>query len=149
MYKHILISTDGSKLSLRAVKQAAELARTCKAKITALYVIEPYMPRMADESLIPAGLARDQAAYRKISEKTAGDALAKVEKGLATAKVKCTTEFVTDPMPWHGIVETAKKRKCDLVVMASHGRGGFAGLVLGSETNKVLAHSKIPVLVCR
>ena len=148
MYKHILISTDGSKLSLRAVKQAAELARTCKAKITALYVIEPYMPRMADESLIPAGLARDQAAYRKISEKTAGDALAKVEKGLATAKVKCR-RIRHRPMPWHGIVETAKKRKCDLIVMASHGRGGFAGLVLGSETNKVLAHSKIPVLVCR
>ena len=81
MYKHILVSTDGSKLSLKAVKEAAEIARTCKAKITALYVIEPYMPRMADESLIPAGLARDQAAYRKISEKTAADALCQGREG--------------------------------------------------------------------
>lgn len=149
MYKHILVSTDGSKLSLKAVKEAGELARTCKAKVTAVYVIEPYMPRIADESMVPLTLSRDQAAYKKISEKAASDALAKAAKDLAAAKVKCTGEFVADSMPWHGILEVAKKRKCDLIVMASHGRGGFAGLVLGSETHKVLAHSKTPVLVCR
>ena len=149
MFKHILVPTDGSKLSLKAVKQAAALARTCKAKVTALYVIEPYLPRMPEESLVPVSLARDQAEYKKVSEKTAAAALAKVEKGLATAKVKCTGEFVTDTMPWRGILETARKRKCDLIVMASHGRGGLAGVILGSETHKVLAHSKTPVLVCR
>jgi nucleotide-binding universal stress UspA family protein len=149
MYKHILVPTDGSKLSLKAVKAAAGLARTCKAKVTALYVIEPYMPRIADESLVPMSLTRDQAAYKRISEKTAGDALARVAKGLVAEKVKCATEFVADPMPWHGILETARKRKCDLIVMASHGRGGLAGLVLGSETHRVLSHSKTPVLVCR
>jgi nucleotide-binding universal stress UspA family protein len=149
MYKHILVPTDGSKLSLKAVKTAAGLARACKAKVTALYVFEPYMPRLADESIVPLRLTRDQAAYRKTSEKAAEDALARVAKGLAAEKVKCATEFVADPMPWHGILETAKKRKCDLIVMASHGRGGLAGLVLGSETHRVLAHSKTPVLVCR
>ena len=149
MYKHILVPTDGSKLSLKAVKQAAGLARTCKAKITALFVIEPYMPRMADESLIPTSLVRDRDTYRKLSEKVASDALRKVEKGFALAKLACKTEFITDPMPWHGILEAAKKGKCDLIVMASHGRGGLAGVLLGSETHKVLAHSKTPVLVCR
>ncbi|HTP46573.1 MAG TPA: universal stress protein [Usitatibacter sp.] len=149
MYKHILVPTDGSKLSLKAVKEAAGVARTCKAKVTALYVIEPYLPRMPEESLIPVSLARDQAEYKKVSEKVAGAALAKVQKALATAKVKCAVEFVTDSMPWHGILEAARKRKCDLIVMASHGRGGLAGVILGSETHKVLAHSKTPVLVCR
>ncbi|HUL55479.1 MAG TPA: universal stress protein [Usitatibacter sp.] len=149
MYKHILVPTDGSKLSLKAVKEAAALARACKAKVTALYVIEPYLPRIADESLIPASLARDQAEYKKNSEKIASDALAKVGKGLVASKVKYAGEFVTDAMPWRGILDTARKRKCDLIVMASHGRGGLAGVILGSETHKVLAHSKTPVLVCR
>jgi nucleotide-binding universal stress UspA family protein len=149
MYKHILVPTDGSKLSLKAVKEAAGLARACKAKITALYVYEPYMPRAADESMIPLGLTRDQVAYKKAAEAAADAALAKVAKGLAASKMKCDTAFIADPMPWHGILEAARKRKCDLVVMASHGRGGLAGLVLGSETHRVLAHSKIPVLVCR
>jgi nucleotide-binding universal stress UspA family protein len=149
MYKHILVPTDGSKLSLKAVNEAAGLAGACKAKVTAVYVIEPYMPRIPDESLIPVRLARDQAAYWEIAQKKAAEALAKVGKALAKAKVKCDSEFVTDPMPWHGILEAAKKRKCDLIVMASHGRGGLAGLLLGSETHRVLAHSKTPVLVCR
>jgi len=149
MYKHILVPTDGSKLSLKAVKTAAGLARACKAKVTALYVYEPYMPRAADESIVPMGLTRDQVAYKNAAEAAAKAALAKVEKGLAVAKVKCETASVSDPLPWHGILEAARKRKCDLVVMASHGRGGLAGLVLGSETHRVLAHSKIPVLVCR
>ena len=149
MYKHILVPTDSSKLSLKAVKEAAQLARACKAKVTALFVIEPYMPRVSDESLVPQSLTRDQAVYKKFSEKAAADALAKAEKGFAAAKVKCTTEFVVDPMPWHGILDVARRRKCDLIVMASHGRGGFMGVLLGSETHKVLSHSKIPVLVCR
>ena len=149
MYKHILVPTDGSRLSLKAVKEAVNLAKTCKAKVTALFVIEPYMPRISDESIMPIGLARDQEAYRQISEKAASDALAKVQKGFAASKVSCKTEFTTDPMPWHGILDTAKKRKCDLIVMASHGRGGLAGVLLGSETHKVLAHSRTPVLVCR
>lgn len=149
MYKHILVPTDGSKLSLKAVKEAAGLARSCKAKVTAVFVIEPYMPRASDESLMPVGLARDQEVYRKAAEKAATDGLLKAEKGFAAAKVACKAEFITDPSPWHGILDMAKRRKCDLIVMASHGRGGFVSVLLGSETHKVLAHSKIPVLVCR
>jgi nucleotide-binding universal stress UspA family protein len=149
VYKHILVPTDGSKLSLKAVKEAAGIAKLAKSKVTALYVIEPYMPRMTEDSLVPFSLARLQAEYKDASEKAAGQALDKVQKALAGAKVSCEKAFVTDPMPWHGVLEAARKRKCDLIVMASHGRSGLAGVLIGSETHKVLAHSKTPVLVCR
>jgi nucleotide-binding universal stress UspA family protein len=149
MYTHILVPTDGSRLAMKAVKDAASLAKACKAKVTALYVIEPYMPNYGDESLVPSGLTRDQAFYRKISEATARKALAKAVKAFAAKKVSCKTQFAIDPRPWNGILEAARKGKCDLVVMASHGRGGIASVILGSEAHKVLAHSKVPVLVVR
>ena len=149
MFRHILVPTDGSPLSLKAVKQAAGVAKLAKAKVTALYVIEPYLPRMTDDSLVPYNLARLQTEYKAASEKAANEALDKVEKALSRSKVACARSFTTDPLPWHGILETARKRKCDLIVMASHGRGGLAGVLIGSETHKVLAHSKTPVLVCR
>jgi nucleotide-binding universal stress UspA family protein len=75
--------------------------------------------------------------------------LAKVKSAAAAHKVRCETAFVSDDQPWEAIVKTAKGRKCDLIVMASHGRRGIEGLLLGSETHKVLTHSKTPVLVCR
>ena len=66
-----------------------------------------------------------------------------------TESVPCETEMITDSEPWQGIIDAARSKKCDLIVMASHGRRGLAGLLLGSETTKVLTHSKTPVLVCR
>jgi len=149
MYKHILVPTDGSKLAMRAVKHAAGLAKACKAKLTVLYVIEPYLPPVGGENMLPSVFAQDEAAYRLVADKAADAALAKVTRALATSRVKCDTLKIVDALPWRGIVEGARKRRCDVVVMASHGRGALAGVVLGSETTKVLAHTKVPVLVCR
>ena len=149
MYKHILVPTDGSKLSLKAVKAAAGLAKLSRAKVTALYVIEPFTPRVTDDSLVPFSAARLQAEYKQGSEEMAERALAKVKRTLSASKVACDGLFMTDAHPWRGILDTVRKRKCDLIVMASHGRGGLAGVLIGSETHKVLAHSKTPVLVCR
>jgi nucleotide-binding universal stress UspA family protein len=149
MYKHILVPTDGSRLSLKAAREAARLARNMKAKVTAVYVIEPYMPPMIGEGGTFTSLTRMQHEYREATEKQAASALKKVEKALAGEKLACTGVSTIDPMPWHGILQTAKAKKCDVIVMASHGRGGVASILLGSETQKVLAHSKTPVLVCR
>ena len=150
MYKHILVPTDGSPLSLKAAKEAANLARTLKAKLTAVYVMEPYMPPLLNEgSTVRYSLGNDQAAYRASAAKIATAALKKVQKAAAASKVACETISMTDSQPWEGIIKTAKDQKCDVIVMASHGRGVIAGALLGSETNKVLSHSKTPVLVCR
>ena len=147
-YRHILVPTDGSTLSLKAAKQAATLAKDLDAKITAVYVIPPWTPPAADESAVVASFAYTEAAYRKRSEGIADRALAKVAKAAGT-RVKCEKVRVSAFRPWEGIVKAAKDAKCDLIVMASHGRGALGGLVLGSETTKVLSHSKTPVLVCR
>jgi nucleotide-binding universal stress UspA family protein len=150
MYKHILVPTDGSTLSLKAAKEAANLARSLKAKITAVYVVEPYMPPlMVEGSTYRNSLTQDQAVYRAAATKLANSALKKVRETATAAKVACETVSTTDSQPWEGILKTAKAKKCDVIVMGSHGRGMIAGALLGSETNKVLAHSKTPVLVCR
>jgi nucleotide-binding universal stress UspA family protein len=150
MYKHILVPTDGSTLSLKAAREAASLARSLKAKITAVYVVEPYMPPlMAEGATFRNSITQDQATYRAAANKLANSALKKVRDTAAAAKVACEMISTTDSQPWEGILKTAKAKKCDVIVMASHGRGVLAGALLGSETNKVLAHSKTPVLVCR
>ena len=148
-YKHILIPTDGSRLSLRAVKEATALAKNLKAKITTLYVIPPWMPPASDESSVMYSSSYSERAYRQATQKQADKALARVAATAAAAKVKCDKLWITDGQAWEGIIKTAKSKKCDLIVMASHGRRGLAGLLLGSETQKVLTHSKTPVLVCR
>lgn len=150
MYKHILVPTDGSTLSLRAAREAATLARSLKAKITAVYVVEPYMPPLLVEgSTVRNSLTQDQAVYRAAATKIANLALKKVRDAATAEKVPCETVSTTDSQPWEGILKTAKAKKCDVIVMGSHGRGVLAGALLGSETSKVLSHSKTPVLVCR
>ena len=149
MYKHILVPTDGSTLSLKAAKQAARLAQKLGARITALYVIEPYMPPMTGETALLIRQTGAQEMYAKAAKAAAAAALAKVGATAATMKVRCAGLAVTDFHPWIGIIKAARAKKCDLIVMASHGRRGLAALILGSETNKVLTHSKTPVLVCR
>ena len=149
MYKHILVPIDGSKLSFKAVKEAATLARGLKADVTALFVIAPYAPAVPGDGQMPYSSAAAVRRYREHAEKLASKALDKVEKAIASPEVRCEKLFVTNDQPWAGIIGAANDRKCDVIVMASHGRGGLAGLLLGSETTKVLAHSKKPVLVCR
>jgi nucleotide-binding universal stress UspA family protein len=146
MYKHILVPTDGSALSLKAARAAGKLAAKLEAQITAIYVIAPYMPPGGSESIVFEA-AYSQREYEKAMRATADKALAKV--AAAAGGVACATVTKTHAHPWEAIIDVAKSRKCDLVVMASHGRRGLAGLLLGSETQKVLTHTKTPVLVCR
>ena len=148
MYKHILVPTDGSKLSNAAAKSAAKLAGEVGAKITAVYVIQPYAPP-ADPEAIAFYNAYGAKEYAEATKKTAKQAIDKVRAAAAAAKVPVDGVAVTAPAPWRAIVELAGQKKCDLIVMASHGRKGLEALLLGSETQKVLTHTKTPVLVCR
>ena len=150
MTKHILVPTDGSKLSLKAAKAAATLARSLKARITAVYVVEPYMPPMLSEGTVFRGtLADDQAAFDAAAQKVAQAALKKVQTAATAQRVKCDSVSITASQPWEGILAATKQKKCDMIVMGSHGRGVVAGVLLGSVTAKILSHSKTPVLVCR
>jgi len=148
MYKHILVATDGSKLSAKAVKTAAQLARVCEAKLAGLYVIPRYTPPVYSEGAM-LDVAVSSRRYQELTERAAKKALALVEIESQTAGVSSSTGFVTGDQPWQAIIRAARAKRCDAIVMASHGRRGLAGLLLGSETAKVLTHSKIPVLVCR
>ncbi len=147
MYKHILVATDGSKLSLKAVKTAAALAAELGARFTGLYVMPGFMPVYGEGAIyLPQ---QSQAKFKEAVELDAAAALAFVARAADDADIACTLAKVTAAQPWAAIIKAARARKCDLIVMASHGRRGLAGLVLGSETSKVLTHSKVAVLVVR
>lgn len=148
MFKHILLPTDGSKLSDRAVQRGIELAQSLGARITSVHVI-PEFRMMADESFVLPTTADLKRRYDKEAKVRAEKMLSKLAERAHTAGVKYEGVAVTGDLPYEHIIETAKKRKCDLIMMASHGRRGISGLLLGSEASKVLTHSKIPVLVVR
>jgi nucleotide-binding universal stress UspA family protein len=148
MFKHILLPTDGSKLSDRAVQRGLELADAVGARVTAVHVI-PEFRFMADEGFILPNSVELQRRYEKESKLRAEKMLNKIGERAAAAGVKFDGVAVSGDVAYEQIIETAKKRKCDLIMMASHGRRGLSGLLLGSETSKVLTHSKIPVLVVR
>jgi len=148
MFKRILLPTDGSKLSQRAALKAIALAAEQGASLTFLHVL-PELRVVADESFVmPMGveLQRRYDREAKAGARTMLDALA---ARAAAAGVEQEALVIKGELPFEAIIATAKKRKCDLIVMASHGRRGLSGLLLGSETTKVLTHSKIPVLVVR
>jgi nucleotide-binding universal stress UspA family protein len=148
MFKNILVPTDGSALSNKAITVATALAKIHKAKLTAIHVSAPYSPPSGDGIIYyPESFSPQE--YRKAMEAKAQKALGKVVAAAAAAKVPCATISTFDDQPWAAIIAAAKKKRCDLIVMASHGRRGLTGLLLGSETNKVLTHSRTPVLVCR
>lgn len=147
MFKQILVSTDGSKLSQKAIRTAVRLAKATGAALTGAYVIPPYVPPHGEAAIYIGGLSAQR--YNAASQKEARRALAAVEVEAGIAGIACQTVKLTAASPWEGIIVAARRKKCDLIVMASHGRRGLSGLILGSETNKVLTHSKIPVLVCR
>ena len=148
MFKHILLPTDGSKLSDRAVQRGIELAKELGARVTAMHVI-PEFRMMADESFVLPTTADLKRRYDKESKARAEKMLGKIGERAKEAGVKYECVSVTGDLPHDAIIDTAKKKKCDLIMMASHGRRGISGLLLGSETAKVLTHSKIPVLVVR
>jgi nucleotide-binding universal stress UspA family protein len=149
MYRHILVPTDGSPLSLKAAKEAAKLAKTQKAKVTAYYAIPPFVSPPSGEAMIMSPELFSEKEYVARMKKFAGEALSEVEAEVKKAGVEFEAASTVVDAPWKGIIEAAKSNKCDLIVMASHGRRGLESFLLGSETTKVLTHSKTPVLVCR
>ena len=148
MYKNILVPTDGSPLSHKAAKKAVQLAKEQNAKVVGLYVAPAYRVGVYEESIVPADFMSPQQ-YAARSKKTAQKHLDFIEKAAAEAGVACTCVYAMSDRPYMEIIKTAQRRRCDLIFMASHGRRGLSRLLLGSETSKVLAHSKIPVLVHR
>jgi nucleotide-binding universal stress UspA family protein len=148
MIRHLLIPTDGSALSLKAARVGADLALQLKARVTALYVHPPYTPPYVGDGLYFTTLFSEKE-YMTGSKLHAEKMLARVEAILSKKGVKCGREAIMNATAWEGIIKGAVKLKADLIVMASHGRSGLSGVVLGSQTNRVLTHSKIPVLVCR
>ena len=148
MYKHILIPTDGSKLALKGVKAGMRLARALGARATGLYVVPPYLPPMYGEAAIyVAGLSERE--YKRNGVRAARHAFEAVIREAKLARVPLVTKTIYGAPAWEGILRAARSGKCDVVVIASHGRGSLGGLILGSETQRVLAHSKIPVMVVR
>ena len=147
MFKNILVPTDGSALSRRAIKRAIQLAKEQKGRVTGFYVGPAWKPRGNDES-IPYRMVSPQQHATSVKH-VADRILNAVKKASAKAGVPCACSYVMDDYPYLKIVEAAKRNGCDLILMATHGRRGISKLLLGSETTKVLAHSTIPVMVCR
>jgi nucleotide-binding universal stress UspA family protein len=147
MFQHILIPTDGSKLSERAATAGVKLAALLGARVTALFVAPPATPVVYERLMPVKYMTPDEHAA--MIERAAERYLGVIQKTAAAAGVSCERISLTSDFPADAIVQTANRRKCDLIVMASHGRRGTAALLLGSETQKVLTHSKVPVLVHR
>lgn len=147
MYKCILVPTDGSPLSHKAIKKAVQLAKEQKAKVVGFHVAAPYEPRVLADYVSPDFISPQQ--YAEIAKKKSAKYLDFIKKTAQQAGVTYTGGHAMSEFPYMEIVRAARRNRCDLIYMASHGHRGLSRLLLGSETSKVLAHSKIPVLVHR
>jgi nucleotide-binding universal stress UspA family protein len=147
MYKHILVATDGSKLSQKAVTHAIALAQALGAKLTVFYASPDYpLPAYADGVVYEPVSKKEYAA---LATQEAEKILSAIAEKAEAGGLECATVHTIAPAPWEAILAAAKKAKAEAIVMASHGRRGVSALLLGSETQKVLTHSKIPVIVVR
>lgn len=147
MFKHLLVPTDGSSLSDETVASAVQFAAEAGAKITFLYVRPDYPVSYFGEGALVDPTTPE--SFAEMTEKMAQEILER-SKALAEARnVPCAGSAVINDLPYEAIIDTANSVGCDLIFMASHGRRGLVGLLLGSETQKVLTHSTIPVLVYR
>lgn len=146
MYRHILIATDGSELAERAVTNGISLAKSLNAKVSVI-VVEPSF----DVFHVPESQVRQMAeAFAKHSEQIKKHAAGVLDRAAKTAQalgVACNKIQIEHDSPYEAIIAAANDNTCDLIVMASHGRSGISAVLLGSVTNKVLTHTKIPVLV--
>lgn len=147
MYKHILIPTDGSELSARTIEAGIELAKVTGARVTGLFVAPPNTP-IVYRGLVPVGYTPPDKHARLI-ERISRRYLGVIEKAAAAAGVSCQCLSITGDFPAEAILQVAAKNKCDLIFMASHGARGVSALILGSEVQKVLTHSQLPVFVYR
>jgi nucleotide-binding universal stress UspA family protein len=147
VFKNILVPTDGSSLSLKAATQGVALAKSVGAKVTGFFAAPPATPVVYRNNL-PVGLAQP-GEHAKIIEKTAAKHLDAIERLAKKAGVKFEGVHATNDYPADAILDIAKKKKCDAIVMGTQGEGGLRGMFIGSVTQKVLNQSKIPVLVLR
>ncbi len=145
MFKHILLPTDGSVLSEMAIKKGVEFAKEINAKVCGLTVTKPFHVFTTDVT----ELEDTRGTYIEDTKVFADKRLAVLEQAAKLAGVTYEVVHKIGDHPWEEIIKTATERGCDVIFMASHGRRGVAALVIGSETNKVLTHTKIPVLVYR
>lgn len=145
MFKHILLPTDGSRFSERAVFCGVEMARRFGARVTGIYAA----PEFHILSYRVAALSESREQFAADVQSHAERYLAFVRATAAEAGVPCETLIERSDIPYDAICQAAKRQQCDLIVMASHGRRGLTGLLLGSETQRVLAHADVPVLVWR
>jgi nucleotide-binding universal stress UspA family protein len=147
MFKHILVPTDGSELSQEAARRAVAFAKETGARVTAFYARPEYPVAYYGEGALIDPTTPEK--FAELADHQAEQVLGFVADACAAAGVECDQLALTSDVPYEAIIEAAGKSGCDLIFMASHGRRGISSLLLGSETNKVLTHSKIPVLVYR
>jgi nucleotide-binding universal stress UspA family protein len=141
MYRHILIPTDGSELAEQGVAQGLALAKSLGAKVSVIFVVEPF-------SEMTGRLQEAVATYAELRKELAASALDRAATAAKEAAVSCETIQAENAQPHRAIIAAAEEKGCDLIVMSSHGRSGLSALLIGSVTNKVLTHAKISVLVC-
>jgi len=147
MYKRILIPTDGSTVASKAARAGIRLAKALGARVTGYYSIEPIWPRAYGEGYM---IGRMTLAELDRRAKELGEQyLHRIRKLAKGAGVRFDSVCANSDTAYKGIIDTARKKRCDVILMGSHGRGGPGGLILGSTTNKVLSYSKIPVIVYR
>lgn len=145
MFKHILLPTDGSAGSDVAIQHGIQLARDMGARVTGMHVVAPFHTFTYRADMIED----TEEQYEKESEERARKVLATIERQAQECGVAYELVVARSDDAYQAILETANERQCDLIVMASHGRRGVRGLLIGSETQKVLTHSQLPVLVYR
>jgi nucleotide-binding universal stress UspA family protein len=144
MFQRILVPTDGSDITTKAVESAVELAKALNARVFTLSVKEPF-PYSAISEMQPI----PPQEFFDAQERIATQRVLAVRDLCEKSAVSCDAQTVEAIHPWEAIIDHAKQQGCDLIVMASHGRRGVSALLLGSETQKVLTHSKVPVLIVR
>src|SRR5574343_1616650 len=147
MFKHILVPTDGSELSRATAKRAVSFAKEAGARVTVFFAKPEYPIAYFGEGALIDPTTPEK--FAELANEQAAEYLGEVERECEALGVPCATTSATSDIPYEAIIEAAENAGCDLIFMASHGRRGISGLLLGSETNKVLTHSKIPVLVYR
>lgn len=147
MFKHLLVPTDGSELSDGAVERAVAFAREAGARITFFYAKPDFPVSFYGEGALVDPMTPER--FAEMAEMQAQEILAKSVRESKASGVECDTITEVSDTPYEAIIKAADERGCDLIFMASHGRRGLTGLLLGSETQKVLTHSDIPVLVYR
>jgi nucleotide-binding universal stress UspA family protein len=145
MYRHILIPTDGSQLSQNAIAHGAALAASINATVTILTVSTPFHTFAVEPEMV----TDTSEQYTNHAANRAAKYLNSAKEVAVAAGVSCDTAHVEHDHPYQAIIDAAARERCDLIVMASHGRRGVSAIILGSETVKVLTHSAVPVLVVR